>query len=79
MNYPGKSELKTKLLSHNVPESVAEKLATKFAGQKISCNHRIAQKACFDASPDDADIAASASAVLCGYVDESQCGIGVRH
>ena len=78
MNYPEKSTLKRELMNESIPDNVAEQLASKFAGQKISCNHRIAQKACFDASPDDVDVAGSAAAVLCGYVDESQCGLNVR-
>tara|TARA_R110001632_G_scaffold50169_5_gene125301 strand:- start:7358 stop:7597 length:240 start_codon:yes stop_codon:yes gene_type:complete len=78
MNYPDISTLKNELIKESIPENVAEQLASKFAGEKISCNHRIAQKACFDASPDNVDVASSAAAVLCGYVDESQCGLNVR-
>lgn len=76
MSYPDKNTLKSELTSKGVPNDIAERISTKFEGEKISCNHRIAQTGCFQLAKGDTDAARIAAEVLCGYVDEAQCGLG---
>lgn len=70
--YPTQEILKAKLKSVCSSESACNALAAKFAGQPVSCSHRVPQQAAF-AVTSDAEEAAKCAAVLCAYVDTEGC------
>ena len=77
-NYPEKEVLLQKLKSNCNDEKLCEAVAVKFAGKKISCNHRVAQRGTFEVGGNlkasDNDMASCAK-TLCDYVDQSQCSL----
>jgi hypothetical protein len=75
--YPTQAVLKSKLKEVCSSESLCETLSAKFAEQPVSCNHRVAQVAAFnalklvqDAKTEDA---ASCAEVLTSFVDVNSC------
>lgn len=70
--YPARDVLEAKLKAVCSSESACQSLATKFAGQPVSCSHRVPQQAAF-AVTSDAEEAAKCAAVLCAYVDTEGC------
>jgi len=80
-NYPTASQLKTKFAQKLSTEQqkndqFVTALAEKFAGQKISCNHRVPQRATFELAQSmnvDPEVASACAETLCAFVDESSC------
>uniref|UniRef100_A0A6C0CIN6 Uncharacterized protein n=1 Tax=viral metagenome TaxID=1070528 RepID=A0A6C0CIN6_9ZZZZ len=70
--YPKREVLAAKLKAVCSSRGACESLADKFAGQPVSCSHRVPQQAAF-AVMSDADEAAKCAAVLCAYVDQEGC------
>ncbi len=76
--YPDKAQLKVALKQECSSDAMCETLASKFGGIVVSCNHRVPQKAAFDAvnsSGASTEDAATCAKILCSYVNVAQCGI----
>jgi hypothetical protein len=75
--YPAQASLKAKLKEVCTSDAMCETLSVKFGGQPISCNHRVAQMASFNAMSSakdaSADDAAACAQVLTSFVDVAGC------
>lgn len=79
MSYPDKLTLKSNLESGCKNKDLCEVIATNFAGKKISCNHRVAQRTAFELGSSlpnvDPDDIGTCVEILCSYVDSNHCNI----
>lgn len=75
--YPEKILLKSKLKNSCANDELCEKIAGEFAGKKISCNHRAAQRTAFEVGSKlknvKEDDIAKCTEVLCNMVDSNNC------